>query len=120
VYGESRNQPRLGQVGVASVIMNRANSPRWWGDNPRDVCLKYEQFSTWNANDPNRAIIMNVDVADPVFQGCSQIAADAISGKLIDPTGGADSYCVTGLVTAWNRNLTPCAVIGAHSFYKTV
>jgi spore germination cell wall hydrolase CwlJ-like protein len=120
IYGESRNQPYIGQTAIACVIINRANHGGWWGKTPRDVCLKPWQFSCWNANDPNRPIIMAVDASDHIYATCMEIASMALSGDLADITDGADSYCVTGLVTDWNRNLIPVAVIGAHSFYRTV
>ena len=120
MFGEARNQGNLGLQAVASVIMNRANHGGWWGSTPRDVCLKPYQFSCWNENDPNREVILGVDEDYDLFATCVAIAERAISGQLNDITGGADSYVVRGLVTNWNKNITPIASIGVHDFYKTV
>ena len=31
IWGEARNQDRVGMEAVASVILHRARNPRWWG-----------------------------------------------------------------------------------------
>ena len=43
----------------AWVIRNRADNPRWWGNDITDVCLKKYQFSCWNHNDPNYPRLTN-------------------------------------------------------------
>jgi N-acetylmuramoyl-L-alanine amidase len=120
LFGEARGEPAEGRQGVASVVMNRVAKPCWWGKNVRDVCLARKQFSCWNENDPNRAVIMEVTADDPIYANCLDISEQAINGNLIDNTGGADSYCVVGTVTEWNKGLTPTTIIGHHTFYRTV
>lgn len=120
IYGEARNQPELGKQAVACVVMNRVKIGGWWGDTVRDICLKPFQFSCWNENDPNRAVILAVANSDFVFAECLSIAGTAIAGTLADPTGGADHYLVRGTQAAWAKNLSPIASIGAHDFYQTV
>ena len=39
IYFESRNQPKLGQIAVAQVTMNRVNSPKF----PNSVCGVVQQ-----------------------------------------------------------------------------
>jgi len=119
LYGEARGESHLGKIGVASVILNRSRIGGWWGKTPRDVCLAHFQFSSWNANDPNRSLLLG-SLNDAVYDECLQIAEEVMSGTLKDNTNGADSYCVTGLRTSWNSALEPCAVVGHHSFYKTI
>lgn len=120
IYGEARNQVPLGQKAIACVIMNRARHGGWWGSTPREVCLKPFQFSCWNANDPNRSLMLAVDPLDPVFSPLLEIAQSAMAGALIDVTAGADSYEVRGTGAFWAKGLTPVASIGAHDFYVTV
>ena len=120
IYGEARGESELGKMGVAAVIINRAAIGGWWGKTPREVCLARYQFSSWNRNDPNRALLMKPQITDLAYQACYQIAAQAMTGEMADPTDSADSYCVTGLRTSWNANLDPCKVIGKHSYYRTV
>jgi N-acetylmuramoyl-L-alanine amidase len=120
IYGEARNQPYIGQQAIACVVMNRVKHAGWWGNSVRTVCLDPYQFDCWMPKDPNRAVIMDVKDTDPVFANCLEIAHEAMTGELPDCTDGADSYLVNGLVKNWNRNLTPVAIIGKHSFYATV
>lgn len=120
IWGESRNQPYIGQVAIANVIMNRANHGGWWGNTPREVCTKPMQFSCLNPNDPNLPKLLDVDATDKIYAICLEIAENALADDLNDFSEGSDSYTATGLVTPWNKNLTPVVVIGAHSFYRTV
>lgn len=63
---------------------------------------------------------MAVTETDPIYAECLSIARDAFADDLSDVTNGADSYIVTGTNAKWAVELTPVAVIGKHSFYKTV
>lgn len=117
IWGESRGEGYRGQKAVCNVIFNRANKPCWWGTTPREVCLKPYQFSCWNSNDPNYLLLIG-PINDPVYQQCMDIANMGLSNNLPDLTNGADSYEVIGLNAKWTSGLTPCAVIGHHSFYK--
>jgi N-acetylmuramoyl-L-alanine amidase len=120
IYGEARNQGYLGMQAVASVVLNRVKHPRWWGRDIRSVCLDPEQFSCWNAGDPNRPIILRATIADGIYFQCLGIATQALKGQLIDNTNGADSYVVRGTKADWIENLTPVKSIGAHDFYITI
>ena len=117
IWGEARNQSLLGQQAIGCVVLNRAKLGGWWGHDIRSVCLKPYQFSSWNDNDPNRPKMIALLDAD--CQPMMDIAQDAIDGNLADVVNGADSYEVTGTNAFWGKNLTPVAVIGAHSFYIT-
>ena len=48
VIGEAANQGARGQIAVASVIRNRAQSGQFSSD-PAKVALQPGQFSTWNS-----------------------------------------------------------------------
>ncbi len=119
IYGEDRGGGREGMEAVASVILNRAAHPRWWGTDIASVCQKPYQFSCWNADDPNRAKIEAATGADPMFTLALLIAERAIDGKLIDRTDGADSYYAFGTPEPdWAKGLTPTALIGGQRFYR--
>jgi len=120
LWGESRGEGHDGQQAVANVIMNRANSPRWWGNDARSVCLKPYQFSCWNENDPNRAKLMAITTDDSIYGQCLSIAGDALSGALSDLTLGSDSYCTLSSSPNWSEGLSPVITIGNHKFYKTI
>jgi spore germination cell wall hydrolase CwlJ-like protein len=76
------------------------------------------QFSSWNADDPNRAKLLAVTTADPQFAKASAIAAEAVQGSLIDITDGADHYYATSISTpAWAQGKAPTCTIGRQVFY---
>ena len=119
IYGEDRGGGREGMEAVASVILNRAAHPRWWGTDVVSVCLKPAQFSCWNADDPNRAKIEAATGADPAFTIALSVADAAVTGRLLDPTDGADSYFAFGTPEPdWARGLVPTALIGGQRFYR--
>ena len=131
IFGEARGEKRAGRDAVANVILNRTMlrsngvGPASWGRSVKDVCLAKLQFSTWNADDPNRAkLLAGTDamaaVERAVYFECKDIAQAALLGTLKDNTKEADHYLVTSIAsrTKWARGKTPVAVIGAHSFYK--
>lgn len=125
LWGEARGEPVRGIEAVAAVIVNRvaaaaARGGFWWGDSVIAVCRKPYQFSCWNAGDPNRAKLLAVTQADPVFATCLRVARRAVAGVLTDPTRGATHYHRAGLHPTWASGHSPCAEIGAHLFYNTV
>lgn len=99
VYGEARGEPFNGQVAVAWVIRNRASRVAFAGPlagHPGSVdfvCTMPWQFSCWNENDPNRAVIENLQWDDPALAKVQ----DVVTGVFLcdtepDPTNGADHY----------------------------
>lgn len=119
IWGEARGEGPGGMEAVASVILNRAARPRWWG---RDICgvaLRPWQFSCWNANDPNLPKMESVGTSDREFRAALVIAARAVAGDLPDSTNGADSYVDLRVARpAWAANRQPVAKIGNHTFFK--
>ncbi len=128
LYGEARGEGRAGLIAVASVILNRqrivrthpARIRQFGGPAIAAICLAPAQFSCWLASDPNSATLWAPSISGQSFILCTQIAADALAGRLSDPTGGADHYCVARIApqTYWARGRTPTAIIGAHAFYR--
>lgn len=119
IWGEARGDGRAGMVAVANVIVNRAKHPRWWGTDIVSVCLKPWQFSSWNANDPNREKLMSVDGTDPQFTTALAIADAAFMDRLPDTTGGADSYYADSIAAPpWTEKATFTAKIGHQRFYR--
>ena len=121
LWGEARGDGVVGMTAVASVIMNRARSPGWWGRDSRSVCLSPKQFSCWNGDDPNRPKILAViEQPDADYRSAERIATEALAGRLEDTTAGATHYVMTSIAgrTGWARDHKPVKVIGHHSFYK--
>jgi len=117
IYGEARGETPLGKLGVAHVVLNRAAKPRWWGHDVQSVILRHQQFSCFNKSDPNAKhleIMANSGYYDPA---CLQVAVLALEGYTIDPTNGADHYCVENCDVAWRDKLKEVARIGKHVFF---
>jgi spore germination cell wall hydrolase CwlJ-like protein len=125
VWGEARGEGEAGMIAVAAVVRNRIDvsaahgGRHWWGHDWVTVCRAKAQFSCWNPGDPNRAKLAAVDDGDAAFRLASQVAADAIAGRLDDPTFGATSYKVASLPWpyAWGHFRLPLTEIGRHAFY---
>jgi N-acetylmuramoyl-L-alanine amidase len=120
LWGEARGEGREGMMAVASVILNRAAKPGWWGRSVAEVCLRPRQFSCWLADDPNRAKLEKVDERDAQFRLAQQIAEQALGGGLPDYTFGATHYHAVDIAPAWAKGHTPCVVIGRHAFYNDI
>lgn len=118
-WAEARSDGIAGMQAVCNVVMNRATHPGWWGRNPAGCCTAPYQFSCWNIGDPNRAKLLAVTTADPLFACGLALAQLALDGQLPDITRGADSYYATSIAAPyWCRNLPVLAVIGHQRFYR--
>jgi len=121
-WAEARGEPRRGLLGVLHVIRNRALR--------RDTTLKAEilrpwQFSSFNADDPNRPKMMTAAADDPL----SWAAIDAICelfelGYTNDPSQGASHYYVEKMKNPpeWGRghaDWKETVVLGRHVFGVT-
>ncbi|MET4697692.1 N-acetylmuramoyl-L-alanine amidase [Constrictibacter sp. MBR-5] len=120
IWGEARGEPVRGMEAVAAVVMNRVARPGWWGRTVASVCTKAYQFSCWNEDDPNRAKLLAVTDADPIFAIARRIARRAVAGTLDDPTGGATHYHSVDVHPRWATGKTPHARIGRHLFYADI
>jgi len=120
LWGEARNTGITGMKHVASVILNRAKHPRWWGHDVASVCLKPYQFSCWNSDDPNLSKLSVVTVANRQFSDARYLAAQALAGNLVDETGGADSYYALSMPSppSWIARATHTMSDGFHSFWR--
>jgi spore germination cell wall hydrolase CwlJ-like protein len=119
IWAEARGEPKGGMEAVASVILNRARNPRWWGKDIVSVCLCPRQFSCWNKDDPNCPKLQAVDGSDPDFVRALAIADKAVNGKLSDPTGNADSYAdLRACHPDWAATHPPVCQIGGHTFFR--
>ena len=72
--------------------------------------LKKSQFSCYSGEMTEKS----------AKEKCEKIAKDAIDGKNSDPTGGATHFYSGNIVPSWAKNLTPCATIGGHKFFKGI
>lgn len=122
VFGEARGEIFEGQIAVAWVIRNRAEwqPPQWWGHSVEAVCYHPQQFSCWNADDPNRKKIdaLSSDNLDLVAIE-NGVVRPVMAGVVLDPTEGASHYFRVGSpIPAWINGRQPTVTIGNHAFYQ--
>lgn len=120
IWGEARGTSPAGMRHVASVVVNRVKNPRWWGHDIISVCKAPWQFSCWNCDDPNFPKLISLRVEDPLYSTALKIADTAISGKLVDETGGADSYYAKSMKKApsWTVRAVHTYSDEWHSFWR--
>jgi hypothetical protein len=119
VYWESRSEPERGQMAVAQVVLNRANS----GFYPRDVCgVVYQnahrhlacQFTF--ACEGRRSLVPTE--AEPWAQA-TRIAKGMMAGQLwLSDVGHATHYHATYVRPWWARSMNRLQQIGVHVFYR--
>lgn len=114
LWGECRGESHAGKVAVAHVIRNRLAAGRF-GKTVAAVCLAPLQFSCWNATDPNRHLMLELDDLDAMLVDCH--AAWAESEMTADPTQGATHYRVIGTYARWADGVKPLTAIGHHEFF---
>lgn len=123
IYFESRGEPKLGQMAVAFVTMNRVNSELF----PKDICQvvkqkvdKVCQFS-WYCEEKPKAI----SASKVLTKGTSSLYNDVRDmavyvymhyEKLEDPTKGALFFHANYVNPEW-KGLQKTATIGKHVFY---
>lgn len=128
IYGEARGLGRTEMENCAMVIMNRYRLVQqgkgyksFGGPGVAEICQAPKQFSCWNDGDPNLGVCRQATTADPVFRTAMDIAADALRGRLVDRTGGADHYYATlSTLPAWARGIVSSAHDAGHSFFKLI
>ncbi len=117
VYWEARAEPRLGQIAVAAVTLNRVVDPgfpdtvcgvvRQGEERGRDRCQfswYCDGFDDWPRN-------------PSAWRSALRIARLALAGRLPDPTHGALWFHADSVHPDWPE-LTPIMKIGSHVFYR--
>lgn len=128
LWGEARSEGMIGMEAVAHVVHNRVAARSWWGRDIVGVCHKAWQFSCWNANDPNRAKLLQLTTATVSFSVALAAARSVMKleseGRRAasDPTNGATHYYAPRVVSTpnWAQGKRPCASIGGHEFFKGI
>ena len=107
VYGEARGESDEGKKGVAWTVINRSKKS---GKSIQYEATKKGQFCCYSGEMKEKS----------AKEKCEKIANDAIDGNNSDPTGGATHFYSGESVPSWAKNLTPCATIGGHKFFKGI
>ena len=96
IWREARGQSRDAKRGVAHVILNRINDPRW-PHTAVDVVTQARQFSAFNAGDPNATKFPTIrNVQDwAAWQECCAVVDELPTDP--DLTHGANHYHSLGV-----------------------
>lgn len=120
LWGEARGEGTHGMEAVACVVRNRAEHPRWWGQDIISVCRAPWQFSAWNNDDLNLPQLLAVTIQDRQFVQARDIANRTVRGTLPDITKRADHFHTIAARPVWSRGRTPVSIIGNHRFFRLV
>lgn len=118
VWREARGETYQTMLGVAYVIKNRADHPRWWGNTPTSVVLKPYQFASFNKNDANS---LKFPMVGKVWEDCFHAAQAALTKSEPDPTNGATHFYDVSIINnppSWARELTFMSRLGGLLFFK--
>ena len=124
MWGEARGGGEAAMRAVGHVIGNRSRASlrsRYVTDTVSEAF----QFSCWNAGDPNREAMMNVDSLRwdsedrRMWLTARRVAEEILSGHSEDPTGGALFYHTTAVSPHWSAGIPPTRQIGSHLFFRT-
>jgi len=131
VYHEARNQPKVGQMAVMSVTLNRVSDPRFpntvcevvkegpsrpsWKDHTVMIPIKHRcQFSWYCDGKSDR--IDDMETFDNIFLFTSGLVNGTIT--LLDVTDGATHYHADYVEPAWAKTKTKTIEIEDHIFYR--
>lgn len=89
-WREAQNQSLATKVAQAWTIRNRVLKPSWWGRGWGSVVTKFEQYSSFNSNDPNSR--KWPAPKDAAWGDCWKVAELVYEGNIPDPTFGATHY----------------------------
>ena len=128
IYFESANQPLVGKIAVAQVVMNRMALPSY----PHTVCGVVYQSKHWRTNwKGNQVPVRNKCQFSWYCDGKSdmptdsatwilsmEVAREVISGRYHGIVEGASHYHSTRVDPYWSDSLTEMVTIDQHIFYK--
>jgi len=125
VYHEARDQPLIGQVAVAQVVMNRVRDDRY-PDTPCDVVMQGPTY-TWAEHYPVRHRCQFSWYCDGksdnttdqgAYDKALMIAHGVYYGNLDDFVEGATHYHAIYVLPEWAESKTRIVQIGEHIFYR--
>ena len=124
-YHEARDQPFIGQVAVAQVVMNRVRDGRY----PDTVCdvVKQGQTYAWKQDYPIRNRCQFSWYCDgksdkptdsAAYERAMLVSSGVYNGNLDDFVEGATHYHATYVRPEWAASKTRIVQIGQHIFYR--
>ena len=112
VYFESRGEPLAGQLAVAEVVINRANS----GHYPSDYCSVITQRAQFSF--VRRGVIPQADETSLAWRRAKAIALIAQQDLWASEARDALYFHATYVNPSWARQKTQLAKIDTHIFYR--
>tara|TARA_R100000406_G_scaffold36761_1_gene24318 strand:+ start:203 stop:622 length:420 start_codon:yes stop_codon:yes gene_type:complete len=125
IYHEARDQPFIGQVAVAQVVMNRVYDDRY-PNHPCEVVFQGPTYS-WKPDFPVRHRCQFSWYCDgksdkvydeDAYRQALTIAHGVYYDDLDDFVEGATHYHATYVLPEWAESKTPVVQIGQHMFYR--
>lgn len=123
IYHEAKNEPMVGQIAVAQVVMNRVRDSRY----PNTVCDVVKQGLTYK----NGKVVLGKCQFSWYCDGKSdkptnkkawfqakEIASIVLDGGVFDFTEGATHYHAYYVYPSWRKTKTKVARIDSHIFYR--
>ncbi len=114
IYFEARGENLEGQIAVAEVILNRADSPLY----PRTVCGVVKQRGGGGCQFSyvcdGRTKMREMGAADLA----GRIARAMLDGAPRVLTDGATHFHTRGVKPSWSKRFAKTASIGSHLFYR--
>jgi len=117
IYYEARSEPRVGQLAVADVVLNRVES----GLYPNSICgVVFQgahrttgcQFSfTCDGS-------MDARLNQRKWRASEDLAGAVLAGVRAPVSRNATHYHASYVAPRWAKKLTPTATIGTHKFYR--
>lgn len=104
---------RVGRFGsnIFEVVMNAEK------DSHGNLIQNHCHYS-WVCDNKQKLVVSEVE--KPVFYKIKTLATKVLSGKIKDPTGGADHYHKTDMIAWWAKldRFIPTKILGSHIYYK--
>ena len=117
IYYEARSEPRIGQLAVADVVLNRVSSPIY----PNSICGVVFQGSERRIGCQFSFTCdgsMQARLNKRKWKESEDLAGAVLAGLRAPVSRNATHYHASYVNPPWASTLTPTATIGTHKFYK--
>ncbi len=117
IYYEARSEPRVGQLAVADVVLNRVRSPLY----PNSICEVVFQGAERRTGCQFSFVCdgsMQARLNQRKWKSSEELAGAVLAGLRAPVSRNATHYHASYVTPYWADKLTPTATIGTHKFYK--
>ena len=117
IYYEARSEPRVGQLAVADVVLNRKRSALY----PNSICEVVFQGAERRTGCQFSFTCdgaMQARLNKRKWKASQDLAGAVLAGVRAPVSRNATHYHATYVTPYWAKSLTPTATIGTHKFYK--